>query len=257
MTEWLLAVLKYLPYYIGLVVTPAIISMSILSRYYVGKEVFDEGVEAPSYLRKYFSMNVLVESIDVIEASDIATYIVINGLTAPLIEETLFRGIPYIVFGFYGLVFGSLVWTILHVPTRITYFTNPRIALAVLSAYFGLASVFYSLPWINGEGWVALFYHAFHNTMLTIGELYKYYYRKEKSTISSVREEPIVPIRKYVVEEKAKLRIVEEEEEGGGEEEVVVGKHSIGKYVEEVEEEEGVVVVEEGGRQGKYVIEEM
>lgn len=248
MIEWLSAILKYLPYYIGLVVAPAIISMSILSRYFIGKEVFDEGVEPPSYLRKYFSMNVLAKSIDVIEASDIATYIVINGLTAPLIEETLFRGVPYIVFGFYGLVFGSLVWTILHVPSRITYFTNPKIALVVLSAYFGSASVFYSLPWINGEGWIALFYHAYHNTMLTIGELYKYYYRKEKSAISSVREEPIVPIRKYVVEEKARLRI-EEEEVGGGEEEVV-GKHSIGKYVEEG-------VLEEESIQGEYVVEEM
>jgi len=97
---------------------------------------------------------------------------VLAVLYYPLFEELIFRGLPYLVFGFYGIVLGSLTWAVMHPAWQLflvqSYSLRKKIAFTVTTlSYYLCNAVFYSMIWMGGFGLVAVLYHMAHNGWLT------------------------------------------------------------------------------------------
>ena len=83
-------------------------------------------------------------------------------LSAGPIEETIFFGIPFYVFGNHFVVLaGGIIWAMLHILNTNTFETS---ALAYANWLFVIPSLFFSLrTWISGKGWFAVLTHSIWN----------------------------------------------------------------------------------------------
>ena len=83
-------------------------------------------------------------------------------LSAGPIEETIFFGIPFYVFGNHFVVLGGgIIWAMMHILNTDTFEMN---ALAYANWLFVIPSLFFSLrTWISGKGWFAIFTHTIWN----------------------------------------------------------------------------------------------
>jgi hypothetical protein len=83
-------------------------------------------------------------------------------LSAGPIEETLFFGIPFYVFGNHLVVLaGGIIWAMLHILNTNTFEMS---ALAYANWLFVIPSLFFSLrTWISGKGWFAVITHSIWN----------------------------------------------------------------------------------------------
>ncbi|MFL6367999.1 MAG: type II CAAX prenyl endopeptidase Rce1 family protein [Nitrososphaeraceae archaeon] len=94
---------------------------------------------------------------------------IISVLSAGPIEETVFFGIPFYLFGnhFVALA-GGVIWAALHVlNTNAINISN----LAYANWFFVVPSLFFSLrTWISGKGWFAIITHSVWNAIFfTLG----------------------------------------------------------------------------------------
>jgi membrane protease YdiL (CAAX protease family) len=83
----------------------------------------------------------------------------VGVLSAGPIEETIFFGIPFYVFGSsHALIVTGVIWAMLHI------FNTPNIELAQLAFgnwLFVVPSLFFSLrTWASGKGWFAVAVHS-------------------------------------------------------------------------------------------------
>lgn len=97
----------------------------------------------------------------------------ISALLAPLLEELIFRGIPYLLFGVAGIVVGSAVWVLGHPSWQVKYIRTDSLRkkllfVATSTIYYSCSALFYSMLWLSGAGLLALVYHAFHNGWITL-----------------------------------------------------------------------------------------
>ena len=83
-------------------------------------------------------------------------------LSAGPIEETIFFGIPFYVFGNNFVVLaGGIIWAMIHILNTDTYELT---ALAFSKWLFVIPSLFFSLrTWISGKGWFAILTHSIWN----------------------------------------------------------------------------------------------
>lgn len=96
----------------------------------------------------------------------------ISVLAAGPIEETVFFGIPFYLFGNHFLVLaGGIVWAMTHIlNTNRLDISN----LAYANWLFVIPSLFFSLrTWISGKGWFAIVTHSIWNGIFfTLGCVY-------------------------------------------------------------------------------------
>src|SRR6476646_9430468 len=83
-------------------------------------------------------------------------------LSAGPIEETIFFGIPFYIFGNHFLVLAAgTMWAMLHILNTTTPDINN---LAYANWLFVIPSLFFSLrTWISGKGWFAIITHSVWN----------------------------------------------------------------------------------------------
>ena len=93
----------------------------------------------------------------------------ISVLSAGPIEETVFYGIPFYVFGNNFVVLaGGIAWAMIHIlNTNTVTISN----LAYANWLFVIPSLFFSLrTWISGKGWFAILTHsAWNGTFFMLG----------------------------------------------------------------------------------------
>lgn len=97
--------------------------------------------------------------------------LVILSIYAPIFEEFAFRGIPLFLFGIPGLIVGNLFWIIMHPFARSWSFREFVSGLPGAFLFYGSASIFYSILWINSDWMLALLFHAFHNFAVWLGRV--------------------------------------------------------------------------------------
>jgi len=87
---------------------------------------------------------------------------IISVLSAGPIEEILFFGLPYYIFGNHLVVLGGgLVWVMLHILNTDTLELT---TLSYANWLFVIPSLFFSLrTWISGKGWFAILTHSLWN----------------------------------------------------------------------------------------------
>lgn len=85
-------------------------------------------------------------------------------LSAGPIEETIFFGIPFYIFGNHFLVLATgTMWAMLHILNTTTPDINN---LAYANWLFVIPSLFFSLrTWISGKGWFAIITHSVWNAI--------------------------------------------------------------------------------------------
>ena len=85
------------------------------------------------------------------------------AVTAGPVEESIFFGIPFYLFGSTYAVLGmGVFWSIVHVLNTNALDVNN---LAYGSLLFTIPHIFFSLrTWISGKGWFAIVFHASWNT---------------------------------------------------------------------------------------------
>lgn len=94
---------------------------------------------------------------------------VISVLSAGPIEEILFFGLPFYVFGHNLIVLGGgIVWVMLHILNTDTFQLS---TLSYANWLFVIPSLFFSLrTWISGKGWFAILTHsAWNGIFFTLG----------------------------------------------------------------------------------------
>ena len=94
---------------------------------------------------------------------------IISVLAAGPIEEILFFGLPFYVFGHHLIVLaGGIVWVMLHILNTDTLELD---TLSYANWLFVLPSLFFSLrTWISGKGWFAILTHsAWNGVFFTLG----------------------------------------------------------------------------------------
>jgi len=104
---------------------------------------------------------------------DLPSSFIITGLLVPLEEEVVFRGAPMLLFGTTGLILGTVVWAVGHLPSRMQNFTSypvkKKVAVAsILMAIYAVMGVYYIWVWYLGLGLLAIFLHMFHNGVITL-----------------------------------------------------------------------------------------
>jgi membrane protease YdiL (CAAX protease family) len=89
---------------------------------------------------------------------------IISVLAAGPIEETVFFGIPFYLFGtHYVPLAGGIIWVTLHILNTNTINIHN---LAYANWFFVIPSLFFSLrTWISGKGWFAIITHSLWNAM--------------------------------------------------------------------------------------------
>jgi hypothetical protein len=94
---------------------------------------------------------------------------IISVLSAGPIEETVFFGIPFYLFGnHFAALAGGVIWASLHIlNTNAINISN----LAYANWFFVVPSLFFSLrTWISGKGWFAIVTHSIWNAIFfTLG----------------------------------------------------------------------------------------
>jgi hypothetical protein len=89
---------------------------------------------------------------------------IISVLSAGPIEETVFFGIPFYLFGsHYVPLAGGVIWVALHALNTNTINLNN---LAYANWFFVVPSLFFSLrTWVSGKGWFAIITHSIWNAV--------------------------------------------------------------------------------------------
>ena len=164
LAELVQQLLYYFPYYVGLVLVPAVVR-ALIDYYVVGvrPDLFEER-GAPLRILRLMSYEEAFHKI------------ALSILYFPLFEELLFRGFPLLVLGFPGLVLASAIWVVMHPAWQLQYlsgFTFWRKLVYTLTStgYYSANAVFYGMVWLNGHGLVAILYHMFHNGWITVVEI--------------------------------------------------------------------------------------
>jgi hypothetical protein len=87
---------------------------------------------------------------------------IFSVLSAGPIEEILFFGLPFYIFGHYLIVLGGgIVWVMLHILNTDTFELG---TLSYANWLFVIPSLFFSLrTWISGKGWFAILTHSVWN----------------------------------------------------------------------------------------------
>jgi len=109
---------------------------------------------------------------------DLPANLIYTCLMIPLVEEVVFRGAPMLLFGTIGLVVGSFVWAISHIPSRMQTFANyptaKKVAVAsILMAIYTVMGVYYTWVWYMGLGLLAIFLHMLHNGVVTLADHFR------------------------------------------------------------------------------------
>lgn len=112
-----------------------------------------------------------------IKFEDIYASLVSTALVAPLTEELIFRGVPYLLLGIPGIVVGNAVWILAHPSWQLRYITGTplwkRVAFTLNAIfYYTCTAVFFSLPWIQGYPIFSIAFHMLHNGVITLGGIF-------------------------------------------------------------------------------------
>jgi len=156
--------LYYFPWYVGLVLVPMVLRLAVERAVGIRPEVFEGRSASPFPFGISMSYEAAFRSVAV------------SALYYPLFEELLFRGLPYLLFGFLGVVIGSIVWVAMHPAWQLQYLSayplRKKIVFTVTSSsYYAANAVFYGMMWLNGAGLAAILYHVIHNGWLTLGDI--------------------------------------------------------------------------------------
>ncbi|GEM_PF-4101192 len=109
-------------------------------------------------------------------AEELLSSLVRSGIVAPFFEEGVFRGVPLLLAGFWGLVVGSLLWAIAHIANPLKRYREllpTPVLLRYLPFFIALfclpSTVFYVYAWSISPVWGYAF-HAFHNVCTVLSE---------------------------------------------------------------------------------------
>jgi len=150
----------YFPRYVLLVLAPALVRITIERALGVRHEEFS--LPPPRALAYETAFRSLV----------------LTSLYYPFFEEVVFRGAPLYLFGFWGLVIGSIVWVVVHPSWQLQYLSEyptwKKVAFTLTTSfYYACNALFYGSMWLEGAGVAAIIYHSAHNTWLTVAEWLK------------------------------------------------------------------------------------
>jgi len=156
--------LYYFPWYVGLVLIPMAIRVTIERAIGIRPETFEDRVNP------LLPINMSYETA--------FRTITITVFYYPLFEELLFRGLPYLFFGTLGVIIGSLIWVLMHPAWQLQYLSayplrKKLLFTATSTGYYAANAVFYGMMWLNGAGLAAILYHIIHNGWLTLGDIIK------------------------------------------------------------------------------------
>jgi len=166
MWDYLVKFFEYMPLYLGLVLVPALIR-SVIDTVVI--KINPSTFELPPSKPRNEILSVRYE--------DAFASFVGTALYAPLVEEIVFRAVPYTLLGLAGLVVGNIVWILAHPSWQLRYVSDlplkQKLAFTANTIfYYGCASVFFSIPWLQGYGLLAIAYHMAHNGILTLGGIF-------------------------------------------------------------------------------------
>jgi len=166
MWDYLYKFFEYMPLYLGLVLVPALIRTFIDS---VVIKIRPSTFELPPSKPKNEILTVKYE--------DAFASFVGTALYAPLVEEIVFRAVPYIFLGFAGLVVGNIVWVLAHPSWQLRYVSGlslkQKLAFTANTIfYYSCAAVFFSIPWLQGYGLLSIAYHMMHNGLIVLGGIF-------------------------------------------------------------------------------------
>lgn len=115
---------------------------------------------------------------------------IFSVLSAGPIEEILFFGLPFYIFGHYLIVLGGgIVWVMLHILNTDTFELT---TLSYANWLFVIPSLFFSLrTWISGKGWFAILTHSVWNGIFfslgcLTGEVFCSITLQENDTMTSI-----------------------------------------------------------------------
>lgn len=153
-------IIYYFPWYVGLVLVPMVIRVTIERAIGIRPETFEDiclPILGMSYETAFKTITLTV-------------------LYYPLFEELIFRGLPYFFFGWMGVVIGSTVWVLMHPAWQLQYLSKYPLSKKIIftltsTGYYVSNAIFYSMLWINDAGLVAILYHIIHNGWLTLGDI--------------------------------------------------------------------------------------
>jgi len=116
--------------------------------------------------------------------------VVQSVLLAPLQEEIIFRGLTSLLFGWFGVIFGTVVWAAAHLPSRISSFSTysssiQKKAAAILFGIYAVYGVYFSWLWLAGAGLIAVFMHLLNNAV-AIYHKYRFLNKKETDLFEEV-----------------------------------------------------------------------
>lgn len=166
MWDYIVKFFEYLPLYIVLILVPAIIRTIIDAAVIkINSSAFDLPPSKPS------------DTMLIVRFEDIFSSLVGTALYAPLVEEIVFRACPYFFLGLTGLVVGNIVWILAHPSWQLRYVSGlplkKKIAFTLNAIfYYTCAAIFFSIPWMQGFGLLAVVYHMAHNGILTAGGIF-------------------------------------------------------------------------------------
>ena len=200
--DFIFKILYYLPYYTILVLIPMLIRIAIEKALGIRVAEYEKALDSPPFI-SYITYEYAFRNF------------VLTSLFYPFFEEIIFRAIPIAFLGFYGLIISNVVWILMHPAWQLQELTGlplkKKIAFTLTSTfYYACNSTFYIIAWLAGDGLIAILYHIFHNSWLTIGEFIK---RIEFSIP--------MPLKKYskkygfIHEKEGGLKETEEKEAGG------------------------------------------
>jgi len=150
----------YFPYYVVLVLVPAVVRGII------------EGALKLQY--REFSLDNIFDPrfSSSVDSTTVYRSLVISGMYFPLFEEILFRLIPLYFLGFPGLLIGNAVWILMHPTWQLQILDEEgwrKFVGFLMSVFFySVCSIFYCIAWLNGDGIIAILYHMLHNSFIII-----------------------------------------------------------------------------------------
>lgn len=164
MWDILIKFFEYAPLYVALVLVPAII------RTFIDTVIIK--IPASAFMLPPSDKKQLT-----VKYEDAFASVVGTALYAPLVEEMVFRGAPYIFLGFPGLVIGNFIWVLAHPSWQLKYLsgmpTKTKLAFTANTIfYYSCAAIFFSIPWIEGYGILSVIYHIFHNGFIVLGGIF-------------------------------------------------------------------------------------
>jgi len=201
--DFLFKILYYLPYYVILVLIPMLIRIAIEKALGIRVAEYEKALDNPPFI-SYITYEYAFRNF------------VLTSLFYPFFEEIIFRAIPIAFLGFYGLIISNVVWILMHPAWQLQELASlslkKKIAFTLTSTfYYACNSTFYIIAWLSGDGLIAILYHIFHNSWLTLGDFLK----KIEFSIP-------MPLKKYskkygfIRKKEERLEEVEEGKVGGG-----------------------------------------